>query len=357
VTIFHPLTIKKVIRETRDAVSVTFDVPTELKEAYKFTQGQHLTLKEKLNGEEYRRSYSICSAVGDDDLRVAIKQIDGGVFSSHANENFAPGQTLEVMEPKGRFYSELNVENAKNYLAIAVGSGITPVISIVKTILRTEKNSRVTLIYGNRSVASILFLEELEDLKNIYANRLNLMHILSREHQDAELFNGRVTGEKCKQLFKALIDLNKISDAFLCGPEQMIMEVRDVLQEGGIEPGNIHFELFITDAAIKASGIPKKQTKGEGPKRHVRIISDGRQSDIDAREDGRSILDVALSQGMDLPYACKGGVCSTCRAKVVRGEVQMDLNYALEDSEVAEGYVLTCQSHPLTDDVIVDYDA
>lgn len=351
------MTIKKVTRETRDAVSITFDVPTELKEAYKFTQGQHLTLKEKLDGEEYRRSYSICCAVGDDDLRVAIKQIDGGVFSSHANENFAPGQTLEVMEPKGRFYSELNVENANNYLAIAVGSGITPIISIVKTILRTETNSRVTLIYGNRSVASILFLEELEDLKNIYANRLNLMHILSREHQDAELFNGRVTGEKCQQLFNALIDLNKINDVFLCGPEQMIMEVREVLQEGGIEPANIHFELFITDAAIKASGIPKKQTRGEGPKRHVRIIVDGRQSDIDAREDGRSILDVALSQGMDLPYACKGGVCSTCRAKVVRGEVQMDLNYALEDSEVAEGYVLTCQSHPLTDDVIVDYDA
>ncbi|USG63025.1 phenylacetate-CoA oxygenase/reductase subunit PaaK [Sneathiella marina] len=356
-TIFHPLTIKNVTQETRDAVSITFDVPMELKEAYQFTQGQHLTLKEKLGGEEYRRSYSICSAVGDDELRVAIKQIDGGVFSSHANENFAPGQILEVMEPQGRFYSELNAKNANSYLAIAVGSGITPIISIVKTILKTEKNSQVTLIYGNRSVTSILFLEELEDLKNIYKDRLNLMHILSREHQDAELFNGRVTGEKCKQIFGTLVDLTKINDVFLCGPEQMIMEVKEVLQNSGVDPSHIHFELFITDAAIKAAGIPKKKKKGEGPKRQVRIILDGRQSDIDVREDGRSILDVALSQGMDLPYACKGGVCSTCRAKVVRGEVQMDLNYALEDSEVAEGYVLTCQSHPLTEDVIVDYDA
>jgi ring-1,2-phenylacetyl-CoA epoxidase subunit PaaE len=358
VTIFHTLTINKVTRETRDAVSVSFDVPADLRDAYKFTQGQHLTLKEILDGEEYRRSYSICSAVGDGDLRVAIKQIEGGVFSSHANQNFASGQTVEVMEPQGRFFSELDPKNSKNYLAIAVGSGITPIISIVKTILKTEPNSQVTLIYGNRTVSSILFLEDLEGLKNTYAERLTLMHLLSREHQDTELFNGRITGEKCRELFASpLVDVGSIDDAFLCGPEQMIMEVKDVLAESGLPTDHIHFELFITDAAIKASVAPKKQVKGEGPKRQVRVVLDGRQTDIDVREDGRSILDVALSQGMDLPYACKGGVCSTCRAKVIRGEVQMDLNYALEDGEVAEGYVLTCQSHPLTDDVIVDYDA
>lgn len=356
-TIFHPLKIKQVTRETRDAVSISFDVPADLKDAYQFTQGQHLTLKEVLDGEECRRSYSICSAVGDGDLRVAIKQIEGGVFSSHANQNFASGQTLEVMEPQGRFFSELNPENIKSYLAIAVGSGITPIMSIVKTILKTESGSQVTLIYGNRSVSSILFLEELEDLKNIYPDRLNLMHILSREHQEAELFNGRVTGEKCQELFRLLIDVSKISDAFLCGPEQMIMDVKKILEKDGVDPAHIHFELFITDAALRASGIPQKKTKGDGPKRQVRIVLDGRQTDIDVREDGRSILDVALSQGMDLPYACKGGVCSTCRAKITRGDVQMDVNYALEDGEVAEGYVLTCQSHPLTDDVIVDYDA
>ncbi|MCF8467479.1 MAG: phenylacetate-CoA oxygenase/reductase subunit PaaK [Sneathiella sp.] len=356
-TIFHPLTVKDVVRETKDAVSISFSVPENLKDSYRFTQGQHLTLKQVLDGEEVRRSYSICSAVGDTDLRVAVKRIDGGKFSSHANQNLKPGEVIEVMVPQGRFFTQLAPDNHKSYVAFAAGSGITPIISIIKTILKTEPQSGVTLIYGNRSVSGILFLEELEDLKNIYPDRFNLMHILSGEHQDAELFNGRIDADKCRQLFGGVIDVNKVDEVFLCGPEQMITDVKDFLLTHGMEKEHIHFELFITDAAIKAGNKPVKSTKEAGPKRHVKIILGGRQSEVDVAEDGVSILDRALQEGLDLPYACKGGVCATCRAKVVQGDVRMDLNYALEDSEIAEGFVLTCQSHPLTDDVIVDYDA
>ncbi|WP_373088547.1 1,2-phenylacetyl-CoA epoxidase subunit PaaE [Sneathiella sp.] len=356
-TIFHPLKIKDVVRETRDAVSISFEVPEELKDVYRFTQGQHLTLRGTFDGEECRRSYSICSAVGDGDLRVAVKKIEGGLFSGHANQNLKPGETLEVMVPQGRFFTALDPENHKNYLAFAVGSGITPIISIVKTILKTEPLSQVTLVYGNRAVSSILFLEQLEDLKNIYPDRFSLLHILSREHQDADLLNGRITARKCQELADDIIDIKRIDEVFLCGPEQMIMEVQGFLQEQGIAKEHIHFELFITDAAMKAGAQPVSAPENKGPVRNVRVILGGRQSDVEVAEEGVSILDAAYFQGLDVPFACKGGVCSTCRAKVLKGEVRMDVNYALEDSEVAEGYVLTCQSHPLTDDVAVDYDA
>ncbi|MAZ02880.1 MAG: phenylacetic acid degradation protein [Sneathiella sp.] len=354
-TVFHSLKIKDVVRETKDAVSISFEVPEALKDAYRFTQGQHLTLKEMLDGEEVRRSYSICSAVGDPELRVAIKRLDGGKFSSHANQNLKPGAMIEVMEPQGRFFTPLDANNRKHYLAVAAGSGITPILSIIKTILKTEPFSRVTLIYGNRRVSGILFLEALEDLKNIFPDRFNLMHILSREHQDAAIFNGRISAAKCEELAAGAIDITTVDDAFLCGPEQMIMDVRDFLLRKGLKSDHIHFELFITDAAIAVGNRPAP-IADSGPKRHVKVILGGRKTDIEVAEDGVSILDRALQEGLDLPYACKGGVCSTCRAKVLQGKVEMDINYALEDDEVAEGYVLTCQSHPLTDDVIVDFD-
>lgn len=355
-TKFHPLKIKDVVRETKDAVSIAFDVPEDLKTAYRFTQGQHLTVKEILDGEEVRRSYSICSAVGDPDLRIAVKKIAGGKFSSHANENIRPGAVIEVMEPQGRFFTPLAVENVKHYLAIAAGSGITPIMSIIKTVLKSEPGSRVTLVYGNRTVSGIIFLEALEDLKNSYPERLNIMHILSREHQDVELFNGRIDAGKCAALFDTVIDVATLDEAFLCGPEQMIHDASAALEARGLDKAHIHFELFITDAAKKA-GVAPPMPEETGPKRKVGIILHGRRSEVEVAEDGSSILDTALKQGMDLPYACKGGVCSTCRAKVVSGEVRMDLNYALEETEVAEGFVLTCQSHPLSDDVVVDYDA
>ncbi len=358
-SIFHTLKISEVIRETDDAISVAFTVPDDLKEVYVFTQGQHLTLKGIVEGEEVRRSYSICSAVGDAKLRVAIKQIEGGKFSTYANQNLKAGQSLDVMVPQGRFNTPLSAENRKSYLAVAAGSGITPIISIVKTILETEPDSKVTLIYGNRAVASILFLEPLEDLKNAYVNRLNLIHILSREHQDAELFNGRINKEKCEELFSGALDATSFDDAFLCGPEQMTMDVKEFLSEKGMTKDHIHFELFITDAAIAASAQPKKDLHEEdaGPQHSVTVILDGQKTEVNMPEQGVSILDAALEVGVDLPFACKGGVCCTCRAKVLEGEVRMDLNYALEEDEVEEGFILTCQSHPLSDKVVVDFDA
>jgi len=358
-SIFHNLTISEVVRETEEAISVAFNVPEALARDYEFTQGQHLTLKADIDGEDVRRSYSICSAVGDDCLRVAIKQIEGGVFSTFANRSLKAGQEMEVMIPQGRFFTPLSEENAKNYLLVAAGSGITPIFSIMKTILQTEPGSQVTLLYGNRTVSSILFLEQIEDLKNKYQGRVNLVHILSREEQEEPLFNGRINKEKCSELFAGALDATSYDDAFLCGPEQMIMEVKDFLDEKGMDKSHIHFELFITDAAIKAANKPKKDVHADdaGPQHSVSVILDGQRTEVAIPEEGVSILDAALEKGVDLPFACKGGVCCTCRAKVVQGEVRMDLNYALEDDEVEAGFILTCQSHPLTDDVVVDFDA
>lgn len=356
-TIFHSLKIADVIRETDDAISVTFDVPEALKEEYKFTQGQHLTLKSDVDGEELRRSYSICTAVDDGCLQVAIKQIDNGKFSTFANQTFAKGREIDVMVPQGRFFTPLSPTHNKNYLAVAAGSGITPIMSIIKTTLMTEPNSTFTLIYGNRTVGSILFLETIEDLKNKYPKRFNAVHILSREPQESEIFNGRITAEKCGDLFKGIIDGSRLDEAFLCGPEQMIMEVKDFLINQGLSQDNIHFELFVTDAAIAASNAPKADAEdARGPKHAVTVIMDGHQTTVTIPEDGVSILDAALQADVDVPFACKGGVCCTCRAKVIQGEVRMDVNYALEDDEVEEGYVLTCQSHPVSEDVIVDFD-
>ncbi len=358
-TIFHSLKIAEVIRETDDAISVEFEIPANLKNDYLFIQGQHLTLKTDVGGEELRRSYSICSAVGDDTLRVAIKQIDGGKFSTFANENLKAGISVDVMIPQGRFFTPLSANNKKSYLAVAAGSGITPIYSIIKTILQTEPNSKVALLYGNRRTSSVLFLEQLEDLKNTYGERLNLLHILSRESQDSEIFNGRIDKQKCLDLFEGPLANSQFDDAFLCGPEQMIMDAKEVLQKKGVLKENIHFELFITDASIAASKALENSSASisSGPKHTVKVVIDGRTSEVIIPEEGVSILDAALETDIDLPFACKGGVCSTCRAKVVQGKVRMDLNYALEDDEVAEGFVLTCQSHPLTDDVIVDFDA
>ncbi len=357
-SIFHNLKISKVIRETSDAISVEFEVSSDLKNDYKYIQGQHLTLKADVAGEELRRSYSICSSVNEQKLKVAIKQVDDGKFSTFANENFQEGEALDVMIPQGRFFTSLEPSNAKNYLCVAAGSGITPIMSILKSILEVEPNSNVSLIYGNKTVSSILFLEELENLKNLYPTRLNLLHILSREEQDSDLFNGRITAEKCTKILEGPLQGIRIDDAFICGPEQMTLDVRSCLQEHGIDKANIHFELFITGATIAASREDTDAIANDasGPNHVVKVVLDGSATNVSIAEAGVSILDAALEAGIDVPFACKGGVCSTCRAKIVKGDVRMDINYALEDDEVEEGYVLTCQSHPLSDDVVVDFD-
>ncbi|TDH23059.1 phenylacetate-CoA oxygenase/reductase subunit PaaK [Segetibacter sp. 3557_3] len=350
---FHPLTIKEVRRETADCISLLFDVPENLKDEFSYHHGQSLTLRLNINGQEVRRSYSICSSPLDNELRIAIKKVDQGVFSSYANQSFKAGDILEVMRPSGKFHATLDRENKNSYIAFAAGSGITPIFSIIKTTLVTEPNSKFTLVYGNRNRSSIIFREQLEALKNKFVSRFRIIHILSREKMDAPINVGRINKEKCAALFEKLLDLNQTAGFFLCGPAEMIFEVKEYLLEHGVDPNKIHFELFGTPVKQQNSPVEKSTTERKSA---ITIKLDGTSFDFQLAFDSESILDAALRQGADLPYACKGGVCCTCRAKLVEGKVDMTLNYALEPDELEQGFILTCQSHPRTEKVVIDYD-
>jgi ring-1,2-phenylacetyl-CoA epoxidase subunit PaaE len=353
---FHPLTIKKIQKETADCVSVEFEVPESLKESFQFKQGQSLTLRATINGEEVRRTYSICSSPLDKELRVAIKKVDGGLFSTFANEQLKKSDIVEVMQPIGKFYVELNPANKKNYLGIAAGSGITPLLSIIKTTLQTEPDSSFTLVYGNKSRSSIIFFEELEGLKNKYLQQFNFINILSRERTDAAINFGRINTEKLKELEK-LIDYTSVNDAFICGPEEMIFATKDFLEKKGIDKKKIHFELFTTPGQKKSEVRSQESGVESGLKSKITVKLDGRSFDFDlSLTSDTTILDAALKQGADLPFACKGGVCCTCKARLLEGEVSMDVHWGLEDEEVEQGYILTCQSHPKTEKVVVDFD-
>ncbi|HEU4850655.1 MAG TPA: 1,2-phenylacetyl-CoA epoxidase subunit PaaE [Telluria sp.] len=352
---FYPLTVSTVRQETRDTISVTFEVPVELLESFSYQQGQHLTLRTQIGEDDVRRSYSICSAVQDKCLRVAIKRTPGGLFSSWANEHLKPGHTLEVMPPMGHFNVPLDASIPRHYAAFAAGSGITPILSIIKTTLMTEPNSTFTLVYGNRASSSVIFRDELSELKDTYLERLNIVYVMSREQQDIELFNGRITKEKAEQLLKHWTPVENIDVAFICGPEDMMLGVSAALQEAGMPKSNIKVELF-------AASIPKHQHKPrvfEAEVKHeteVTVILDGSASTFTMEKDKESVLDAGLRAGIDMRYSCKGGVCSTCRCKVLDGKVEMDVNYALEDYEVARGFVLSCQSFPISDKVVIDFD-
>ncbi|MES2351447.1 MAG: 1,2-phenylacetyl-CoA epoxidase subunit PaaE [Pseudomonadota bacterium] len=353
---FHPLTVSQVRNETRDTIAVTFAVPPELRDSFAYQQGQHLTLRAQIGEEDVRRSYSICSAVQDGALRVAIKRTQGGLFSSWANDTIKPGITLEVMPPMGHFNVPLDAANRKHYLAFAAGSGITPILSIIKTTLAAEPHSRFTLFYGNRASSSVIFKDELSDLKDVYMERLKLAYVMSREQQDIELFNGRITKEKAAQFLKYWVRADDIDVAFICGPEDMMLGVSEALQEAGMPKSNIKIELF-------AASIPKHQHKPRATDpaaaRHeteVTVIMDGSATSFTMDQDKESLLDAGLKAGIDMRYSCKGGVCSTCRCKLLEGKVDMDVNYALEDYEIARGYVLSCQSFPITDKVVIDFD-
>jgi len=352
---FYPLTVAKVKNETRDAIAVTFDVPAELKETFAYRQGQYLTLRATIGGEDVRRSYSICSAVQDDMLRVAIKRTPGGLFSTWANERLKPGVTLDVMPPMGHFNAPLDAASEKHYLAFAAGSGITPILSIIKTTLLAEPRSRFTLVYGNRASSTVIFREELTDLKDFYMERLKLVYVMSREQQDIELFNGRITHDKCSQFLRHWIAAGDIDMAFICGPEDMMHGVAAALREAGLPKERIRIELFA--ASIPKQGHqPRQAEAGARHQTEVTVIMDGNAASFTMDKDKESLLDAGLRAGIDMRYACKGGVCSTCRCKVLDGEVEMDVNYALEDYEVARGFVLSCQSFPVTDKVVVDFD-
>jgi ring-1,2-phenylacetyl-CoA epoxidase subunit PaaE len=354
---FHSLDVVDVRRETRDAVVVTLKPRDEDAALFDFTQGQYLTFRRKFDDDELRRSYSICAGKGDGFLQVGIKRVDGGAFSTWANESLKAGEVLEAMPPMGNFHTPLNPAAAKHYLGFAGGSGITPLLSIIKTVLAVEPKSSFTLVYANRQISTIMFREELEDLKNRYLGRLSILHILESEAQEIDLFTGRVDGAKCAALFRAWIDLPSVDTAFICGPEPMMLAIAGALKEHGLADSQIKFELF-------ASGQPGRAKKRvastvaatSNSTTEATITLDGASRTFRMPKEGTSLLDAALEASLDAPYACKAGVCSTCRAKVLEGETEMAVNHALEDYEVRQGYVLTCQCFPLSDKVVVSYD-
>ncbi|MGN6232145.1 MAG: 1,2-phenylacetyl-CoA epoxidase subunit PaaE [Trinickia sp.] len=355
---FHSLRIREVRPETADAVSVSFEVPPELREAYRFTQGQFVTLKAHVDGEETRRSYSICVGVTDYDrngeLRIGIKRVRGGRFSNFAFDTLQPGHVVDVMTPDGRFFTHLNAEQGKQYVAFSGGSGITPVLAIVKTTLDVEPRSTFTLVYGNRSVDAIMFAEELEDLKNRYMSRLVLYNVLSDDMQDVDLFNGVLDQAKCAAFLETLVPAESIDEAFICGPAPMMDAAEAALKAAGVADSKIHVERFGTP--LPQAGAPVVEITEQTPAAELEIVIDGNRRKLRLPYEGASLLDVGLHAGLALPYACKGGVCCTCRAKVLEGEVRMDKNYTLEEQEIRDGFVLTCQCHPVTERVVVSYD-
>jgi ring-1,2-phenylacetyl-CoA epoxidase subunit PaaE len=357
-THFHKLKVADLRRETPECVSISFQVPEELKKNFVFKQGQNITIRTTIEGDELRRSYSICSSPLDNELRVAVKQAAFGKFSTWANTQLKKGDELDVLSPTGKFYTELNSSHKKNYLAFAAGSGITPVISIIKTTLATEPKSSFTLVYGNRNRNNIIFKEELEALKNRYIDRLAIHYILSREKTEANVNYGRINADKLNQLTQKLVSVEKADEIFICGPEEMIFSTKNWLIEKGVDNKKIHFELFTTpgqSSAIRREQLsPTKEVEGKTSK--VTIKLDGVWVAFDLPFDGDTILEAALKQGADLPFSCKGGVCATCKARLLEGKVEMEVHYALEQEEIEEGYILTCQSHPRTDAVAIDFD-
>ncbi|MDE1567351.1 1,2-phenylacetyl-CoA epoxidase subunit PaaE [Aquabacter sediminis] len=351
---FHALTVREVRRETPEAVSITFDVPADLAADFAFAPGQYLTLRTTIDGEEVRRSYSICSGPDDGELRVAVKQVESGVFSGWVNANLAAGDTIDVMTPTGRFGLEGDPGNGRIHVAFAAGSGITPVLSIARGVLSREPDSRFYLFYGNRTTTDILFRTELEELKDRFLGRLSVFHVLSREEQDLPVLNGHLNGEKVRLLLTAMVPAAAVDHAFVCGPTAMIDELEGTLKDLGLPPEKVHVERFVS--AYGGKPRPKPVIAPEAAPAHVAsLIVDGKRRDVPVAQ-GEAILDAALRAGMDLPFACKGGMCSTCRAKVVEGSAEMDLNYSLEGWELEAGFILTCQAHPTSARVVIDFD-
>jgi ring-1,2-phenylacetyl-CoA epoxidase subunit PaaE len=356
---FHTLRVSDVERLTPDAVAVTFAVPDELGEAYTFDAGQHLTLRTTIDGEEVRRSYSICSPPSAGRLQVAVKLLEGGAFSGHANRGLSVGDELDVMRPAGRFGvpldpARVDAQTGKRYAAIVAGSGITPIMSVLGAVLQTEPGSTFTLVYGNRDSGSVMFVEELEDLKDRYPTRLQLMHVLSREPQDAELLHGRIDEAKLARLLDEVVRPQDVDEWLLCGPFAMVQQVHATLVARGVPKPRVHLELFHVDG--EQPRIARRATAGESGTTRVTVRLDGRTSTFAMPEEG-SVLDATLGVRADAPFACKGGVCGTCRAKLVEGQVEMARNYALEPEEIEAGFVLACQSVPTTPTLVLDFDA
>jgi ring-1,2-phenylacetyl-CoA epoxidase subunit PaaE len=350
---FHEIKIAEIIERTQDCVSVVFDIPTSLEESFQFLPGQYLTLEKTINGEEVRRSYSLCSAPGDHRWEVAIKKVPGGKFSSYANDVLQPGDKIQLGTPEGRFLLKEPSEGKDTYVFFAAGSGITPVMSMIRHLL-TETDHDVVLFYGNRTTDSIIFREELEDLKSKNMNQFTLHHILSKEKLGSPLFYGRIDAKKCESYLKHLVNDDVVIQYSICGPGQMIFEVKDALVASGVEEDKVNFELFTTADMKKTTQEVEEVI--EDASALVKIRLDGLITEFTVPFGGKAILDAALESGADLPFSCKGGVCCTCRAKLLEGEVKMDVNYALEPDEVEQGFILTCQSHPRSEVLEIDFD-
>jgi ring-1,2-phenylacetyl-CoA epoxidase subunit PaaE len=351
---FHRLAINDLRRESADAVSLTFAIPSELAGDYSFAPGQYLTLRTNMDGEEVRRSYSICSGPDDGELRIAVKKVDGGAFSSWAADELKTGDELDVMTPTGRFGIAHAPDEARVYVGFAAGSGITPILSIVKGVLAREPHSRFFLFYGNRSAGGMLFREALEELKDRFMQRLSIFHVISGEEQDIPILHGRLDGEKVRVLLRSLVPASSVDHVFICGPIGMSEDIEATCRDIGIAEDRIHVERFVSGLGGKPR--PKAIVAASAPaKAMALLVIDGKRREVPVA-DGESILDAALRAGMDLPFACKGGMCSTCRAKLVEGDAQMEVNYSLEPWELKAGFILTCQARPVSQKVVVDYD-
>lgn len=356
---YHSLTVKEVSAETDQAVCLSFDVPDNLRSTFAFEPGQYLTLRATVDGEAVSRSYSICVPPGHDTLQVAVKRVEGGLFSNYVNEQIKAGSTLEVMPPQGHFSIPLDPDSARRYLFIAAGSGITPVMSNMQAVLEVESQSTVTLIYGNQRTGSMMFRDKLAFLKNKYMERFNWINILSRETQEAPIFNGRINNRKGAELNEKLIDLTSFDTFLLCGPESMISEVSRGLKGLGIPENAILYELFGSSAEDAEARVARHHARSEaygGKICDVTVVADGRTTELKIAADGENLLDAGINQGLDLPYACKGGVCSTCKALLVEGQVEMDIQRGLTQAEIDAGMILTCQAHPISERVVVDFD-
>ena len=354
---FHPLEVTDIRRETRDAVVLTLTPRPEDADHFEFTQGQYLTFRRDFGGIELRRSYSICAGKDEGTLKVGIKRVEGGAFSTWANEELKPGDTLDAMAPQGRFFTQIDPDSARTYLGFAGGSGITPVLSIIKTTLSREPGATFTLVYANRQLSSIMFREELEDLKNTYLGRFSVVHILDGDGQDIDLFTGRIDAAKMEMLFRLWIDAETVDTAFICGPEPMMLTIAESLRQAGLTDDQIKFELFASSQPGRARKRATSSQAATGANTcDVSVTLDGATRSFQMPKDGSALLDAALEHNIDAPYSCKAGVCSTCRAKVLEGEVEMEVNHALEDYEVEAGYVLSCQCIPLSDKVLLSYD-
>ncbi|HEX9979699.1 MAG TPA: 1,2-phenylacetyl-CoA epoxidase subunit PaaE [Flavobacterium sp.] len=352
---FHQVKVSDVYKETKDCSVISFDIPEDIREEFKYSHGQHLTLRALIDGQDIRRSYSLCSSPLENKWQVAVKKINGGLFSNYVHESLKKGDLLEIMPPNGVFYTRIEPEKAKNYIVFAAGSGITPILSIIKTHLALEPQSTVKLFYLNRTVKSIIFKEEIEQLKNKYFGRFEIFHFLTKEKRNIPLLNGRFTKEKLQLLTSRIIDVPSVDECFICGPEEMIFLIRDELTTAGLPKERIHFELFSSgnsdEDKERTSRILEKKVEGT----EVTIIDGGKEFHFIMDDDYDNILDGALAAGADLPFACKGGVCSTCKCKVVEGSVEMKVNYALDESDVAKNYILSCQAVPTSGKVVVDF--